>query len=74
MAPAVANADLLHLLAQNKVSDEIQKTLLDSDVTSVRAFSAMFSSEDDLRAVLKKDFGFGPDTGASKPGSQFQKW
>ena len=64
MAPA--NADLLHLLAQSKVSAEVQKTLLDSEVTSVRAFSAMFSSEADLREVLKKDFGLDPEVGGLK--------
>ena len=65
MAPR-PNADLLHLLAQSKVSAEVQKTLLDADVCSVRDCSAMFSSEDDLRAVLKKDFNLDPETGGLK--------
>ena len=66
MAPADVNADLLHLFAQSKVSDEVQKTFFDAEVKSVKSFAAMFSGEDDLRAVLKKDFAMDPDSGGLK--------
>ena len=65
MAPT-ANADLLHLLAQSKVAEEIQKTLFESGVTGVKEFSAMFEDEKDLRAILKKDFNLDPESGGLK--------
>ena len=52
-----ANADLVHLMNLSHVPDDVQQKFYEAGVQGVREFAAIVSKEDDLRALLKKEFG-----------------
>ena len=60
---AKGSTDLRYLLTQNRVDDKAQAILFKAGVDTIAKFSASFTSEDDLRGVLKDDFSIDVDTG-----------
>ena len=52
---AQASTDLRCLLTQNRVDDKAQAILFKAKINTIAKFSASFTSEDDLREVLKDD-------------------
>ena len=60
---ARGSADLRYLLTQNRVKEDAQATLFKAGVDTVAKFLASFTSEDDLRGVLKRDFSIDVDIG-----------
>ena len=52
-----AGSDILNLMATSRVAEEIQVKFYTFGLDCVPAFAAMFTSPEEVRKVMKKDFG-----------------